>query len=275
MKEIKIPEQTMSLYEFSDLADDVKFRMIADRIKCDLETGFYTDDCLYQDCITYCDKMRFPWFYSQMIYDRGKDIITQSFVEADELYTKDGHCVSTTKDILRVLPNLSLMLISEKEDKSELKREIILKPAFDKTAKKGGCLAAILWFVLTGPGGAVTLSVNTNWHVESKRGHLIQRVVNHDDSSEGITQHRLFDLYFTPHIMALSTHKRVSAEAVEKADYDGRSHCDWLDGDACIGGCTYLADEFVTCLVNEGSDALWEKMTKYYIDTIEKGANDE
>jgi len=123
---------------------------------------------------------------------------------------------------------------------------IQITPAFER-GTEGGRGSAHIWFCLRGPNGAVTFMVLTDWYLPETKEIFEKNGWEFSHSSGG----------------AVSTHATWPYEPWQK---DTRNEsCEWLDGAPCYGDIGFLiGDDFFAALVEGGTDALWDKMQKWY-----------
>lgn len=142
------------------------------------------------------------------------------------------------------------------ENPNEEKFEQIIKitNAFDLRNKGQGIGACTMFLVLKGKCGVVTLAVNTGWFLPCTREWKEMWV-----ERQGITS-------WEANGLAVSYCSPVQLHDWQEA----RENCDWL-GCSCYGDVGYtMADEPFEILLNEGSDAVFEWLKKYYHSTFNK-----
>ena len=130
---------------------------------------------------------------------------------------------------------------------TELKREIKFIPAYNKVAEGFGRHGMDILWVLSGPEGAITLRMFTNWYTP-------------EDQKEF---HRKPSGYFQryPWGVDLSYHSHVP-------HYEGQSyneHCIFLEGKPCYAeGTSIGADEIMDDFILQGEDVIWKKLEEWY-----------
>lgn len=135
----------------------------------------------------------------------------------------------------------------------EFKREIVFRPAYDKTNDPSGNYGvhgAELAFYLHGPEGVVQFLIYTNWHLKHVQESLDARM---DSRFPHLSCHPMpADLgYHSP-----------------KPHYEGqtmmRGDCPILNGPCYYDGSTLNAEPVYWKLVGEGEEAMWKELEDYY-----------
>lgn len=143
----------------------------------------------------------------------------------------------------------------------DFKREIKILPAYDYRDEPGdqrGAGGARMIFILRGPLGAISASINTGWVARPLLGRWIQGGNNQRADRPGVDR-TLADLY--PSGDYVGAHSPVCREGFDESP----GACDWLDSAECYISGSYLAAKTVLeTLVTGGSDAVWEHLAELY-----------
>jgi len=132
-------------------------------------------------------------------------------------------------------------------------------PAFDRRDpdphKDCGVHGVELRMVLKGEHGAVQFVLYTNWYLP----HVTE------ESRARMTPDNYF--LFEPLPADLGYH---SPAPMWEGQYS-RPDCPYLDGKPCYyDGSGLAAEEIYKVLVEKGSDAVWEELEKYYVETFKE-----
>lgn len=140
-------------------------------------------------------------------------------------------------------------------------REIKFLPAYDYRDEPGdqrGAGGARMIFILRGPLGAISASINTGWVARPLVRHWIQGGNNQRADRPGVDR-TLADIY--PSGDFVGAHSPVCREDFDESP----GTCDWLDSGECyISGSYLAANKVLEVLVGGGSDAVWEHLAGLY-----------
>lgn len=144
-------------------------------------------------------------------------------------------------------------------------REIKILPAYDYRDEPGdqrGAGGVRMIFVLLGPLGAISASLNTGW-VARPLLRPWNRGGNNERAGRPGVDRTLVDIY--PSGDYVGAHSPVCREGFDVfAD-----ECDWLPGGFCHVSGSYLAAKNVLeILVTGGSDAVWEHLSALHQEWI-------
>jgi len=140
-----------------------------------------------------------------------------------------------------------------------MKREIIVKPAFDKRdpnpSKNYGIHGAEMIFILTGDKGAISFTLFTNWYLPHVDSELRNARRNKPEC----------DFMFRPQGADISYHSIIQR-------YEGQTpveKCQYLDGKPCYcDGSGLSAEPIGELLITEGSEAVWKELERWYNDKL-------
>ena len=132
-----------------------------------------------------------------------------------------------------------------------MNREIVFRPAYDKTDEGYGVHGVELAFYLKGDLGAVQFVLYTNWHLPHVQEKMDKRM----------------DRQF-PH---LSCHPQPADLGFHspKPTYEGqetiRDECPFLDDKPCYyDGSTLNAESIYQTLLTKGHEGVWQELEDYY-----------
>lgn len=137
-----------------------------------------------------------------------------------------------------------------------MKREIRLRPAYDRRNSGYGMHGVDLCFFLIGDEGVIQFVVATNWMIP----HVQKQIDN-----GGVDSEFPFSLH-SPMGADLGYHAKVQ-------QFDGQTHrpnCDFIEGDCYYDGSSLQAEAVLDILREEGSDGVWARMEKEYSDRFGK-----
>jgi hypothetical protein len=145
---------------------------------------------------------------------------------------------------------------------SSFTREVKALASYDHRDEPGSRLGAHgvdLVFILRGELGAITASISTGW-MAKPLAHAMARPagLNERLDKPGVDR-GLRDLY--PSGRYVGSHSLVN-----RSEYmTGPTACDWLDGAPCYDDGSFTAGgEVMELLVTGGSDAVFERLERYY-----------
>lgn len=135
---------------------------------------------------------------------------------------------------------------------------LVMTPAFDKRhpnpGKNYGIHGVELRFFLTGPVGAVTFTVFTNWQLPHVTEETMQRTLDRHPDRIGLK------CSFLPSAAGIGYHWPT-------ARYEGQteSACDLLRGGKCYSDSSFVrSEEVLERLIREGSEGVWRYMRDFY-----------
>lgn len=145
---------------------------------------------------------------------------------------------------------------------SEFKREISFKPAFDKRnsdpKKDCGIHGVEMFWTLTGPLGAIALTIFTGWMLD----HI-------EDEMEARTHSGVGFRITRPSAAGVSYH---SPKPMYEDQQPSSTPCD-LIGCNCYSDTSFTGgDEPFRILKEQGSDAVWKWLENYYAQTLNSPA---
>ena len=136
-----------------------------------------------------------------------------------------------------------------------MKREIRIRPAFDKRdpdpSKNYGIHGAELAFYLSGEKGAVQFVIYTGWHLP------------HVASEIGVSAPMGADVGY---------HSKVQLYGGQESIDD---NCEFTGGKCYYNGSGLAAESMFKLLVEEGHEAVWNRMEQLYIDQLENPDTDD
>lgn len=148
-----------------------------------------------------------------------------------------------------------------------LKREIIIHSAYDRRnedpSKDYGIGACRIFFVVSGKKGAITVNFGTNWYLPStvteyKQVGVRGRIVDLEKESSPITFYS-WDIH-SKKKMYLGQKKMKACEFVKGGCY-------------CDGSCS-KSEQYLTLLLQNGSNAVLDQLEKDYKDYFGEIKND-
>ena len=141
---------------------------------------------------------------------------------------------------------------------SKFKKTVTFEPGFDyivngpPSKEKYGRHGMNMRFILRGKKGAVSFTLFTG----------MMPVIKDSISS-------LWRPTFRSDIPPMATDISYHSHVPMYEGQDKRDKCPWLDDKPCYsGGSTLYAEEFMAAFLNDGEDALWDKMKEYYKDNL-------
>ena len=93
MKKIKtVDGEVINGYEYSDLNNDAKKRVLSEQI--DFEIEIMDEESPYYYCAIEMERMRTPWFLGEMIYEKHKNDLIETIEINKYLFNKHGKMLS-------------------------------------------------------------------------------------------------------------------------------------------------------------------------------------
>ncbi len=141
---------------------------------------------------------------------------------------------------------------------STLQRRVDFRPGYDKRDQVPNCGidGGSLWWTVTGPRGAVSFEMLTNWYPESVSPALAASGPRMPLAGQ-LTWHRPAD--------------QAPRDAEAAADDMVHDQCDFLNGPCRFHSCYSCATPVLEVLLTGGSDALWVKLETLYREEFEPG----
>jgi hypothetical protein len=137
---------------------------------------------------------------------------------------------------------------------SALTRELVIRPAWDKRnpdpKKNYGIHCAGLCFYVKGPLGAVQFVMYTGWFLPQ--------------NAESMSSERLRSVY--PMAADLGYH---SPKPRHKGQTLAQKDCEILHSPCYYDGSGLNAEPIMAKLIAEGSEAVWQALEAYYVETFE------
>lgn len=140
---------------------------------------------------------------------------------------------------------------------SEFKREIQVRPGYDRRDEGGGADGCTLTLVLTGALGAITAGIDTGWMARPLAGQMLRGSVQERRVAPGIDAD-LVNCF--PSSRGAYAHSPIRRDGFESE----RDACPWLGDQQCWYFGRMSADDVLEALVSGGSDAAFEAMAGLY-----------
>lgn len=140
---------------------------------------------------------------------------------------------------------------------TEFKREIQVRPGYDRRDEGGGADGCDLTLILAGELGAITAGIDTGWMVRPLVGRMVRGSVQERRDAPGIDA-GLVNCY--PSTRGAYAHSPVRLPGFESE----RDACPWLGDRQCWYFGHMSADDVLKALVSGGSDAAFEVMAGLY-----------
>lgn len=123
---------------------------------------------------------------------------------------------------------------------SSFEKSVIFPPAWDRRGEGFGVHSMSIMFILKGPNGGVTFSINTGWYLKHVReeGKMV---------SEG-------------HGVAIEYHSKTP----QYAGHTPIQNCMVTGGDCYCGGSACCAKDLFEKFLGEGEKIVWETLEGWY-----------